>query len=225
MREREGDRFGLISIINHWAVAVLFLSVLGLGFYLDYVGEGRMLRGPWMEVHKATGVILLVVASWRVFWRLRQGFPKDTIEMPAWQHLAAKLVHWILLFAIIAMPVSGILLSLFSERAINVFGLFIIPAQAENQQINWLSSIFHESFAYFAAFIVFMHVGAVVKHHVIDKDDTLQRMLSPKPRAPRPAPAKKVIRRPSVPVRTARSIPKKRGYATAARPTLPTRRP
>lgn len=177
MREKEGYRFGLISIINHWTVAIVFLSVLGLGFYLDFLGSGRALRGPWMGAHQAAGALFFVLALWRIGWRLLQGFPKDVATMPAWQHLSAKLVHWMLLFSIFAMPLSGILLNLYAERAINVFGLFTLPAQPENELISRIAYLVHSTLAYIVAITIFMHVGAVIKHHLIDKDDTLKRMI------------------------------------------------
>jgi cytochrome b561 len=180
MKEKEGFRFGLVSIINHWANAVIFLSVLGLGFYLSFMGDGRAVRGPWMEAHKAGGVLLLVMAMWRVSWRLFHGFPKDVIEMPTWQKLSAKLVHWMLLFAILAMPISGILLSLYGERSINVFGLFVVPAQAENELITRIAYAIHGNLAYLVSGAVLLHVGAVLKHHLLDKDDTLKRMITSK---------------------------------------------
>jgi|GEM_PF-156639 len=180
MKEKEGFRFGLVSIINHWANAIIFLSVLGLGFYLSFMGDGRAVRGPWMEAHKAGGVLLLVLAMWRVSWRLFHGFPKDVIEMPTWQKLSAKLVHWMLLFAILAMPISGILLSLYGERSINVFGLFVVPAQPENELISRIAYAIHGNLAYLVSGAVLLHVGAVLKHHLLDKDDTLKRMITSK---------------------------------------------
>lgn len=180
MREKEGFRFGLVSIINHWANAIIFLSVLSLGFYLSFVGDGRAVRGPWMEAHKAGGVLLLVLALWRVSWRLFHGFPKDVTAMPTWQKLSAKLVHWMLLFAILAMPISGILLSLYGERSINVFGLFVVPAQPENELISRIAYAIHWSLAYLVSGAILLHVGAVLKHHLLDKDDTLKRMITSK---------------------------------------------
>lgn len=180
MREKHGSRFGLISIINHWSVALLFIFILCLGFYLDFVGVGRGLRGPWMGVHKAAGVLFLVLALWRISWRLSQGFPQDVAPMPLWQRLSAKLAHWILLLAIIAMPVSGILLSVFSERAINVFGLFTLQALPENELVSRFAYLVHSSLSYIVAATILLHVGAVFKHHLIDKDDTLRRMLKPR---------------------------------------------
>lgn len=177
MREKEGSYFGWVSIINHWSVALIFISTLCLGFYLDFMGSGRGLRGPWMGVHQATGALFLILAAWRLGWRLRQGFPQEVAHMPTWQVISAKLVHWILLLAIIAMPLSGILLSLYSERSINVFGLFTLPSQPENELVSRISHAVHESLSYIVSVTILMHVGAVIKHHVLDKDDTLKRML------------------------------------------------
>lgn len=177
MREKEGFHFGVISIINHWTVALIFIFTLALGFYLDFIGSGRALRGPWMGVHQAAGALFMGLAVWRLSWRLFHGFPQEVVHMPAWQVLSAKLVHWVLLFAIIAMPLSGILLTLYSERSINVFGLFVIPAQAENELITRIANTVHQTLAYIVSAAIVMHVGAVLKHHFIDKDDTLKRML------------------------------------------------
>jgi cytochrome b561 len=216
MKEKEGFHFGRISIINHWTMAILFLCVLSLGFVLDFLGSGRAIRGPWMEAHKAGGVILLLFGLWRVSWRLRQGFPKDVVHMPAWQHVSAKLVHWMLLFAIIAMPLSGLLMSLFSERAINVFGLFVIPAQAENETISRIGSAVHEILAYIVAGTILMHVGAVAKHHLIDRDDTLKRMLRVRKEAPPP-----VLNRRAAAARLAKYANVSKSAAQAARKTAP----
>jgi cytochrome b561 len=180
MKEKEGIRFGRVSIINHWTNAIIFLSVLGLGFYLSFLGDGRAVRGPWMEAHKAGGVLLLVLALWRVSWRMFHGFPKDVISMPTWQKMSAKLVHWMLLFAILAMPLSGILMSLYGERSINVFGLFVVPAQPENELISRIAYAIHGNLAYLVSGALLLHVGAVLKHHLLDKDDTLKRMLTSK---------------------------------------------
>lgn len=178
MREKDGYHFGVISIINHWTVALLFISVLCLGFYLDFVGSGRGVRGIWMGVHQAIGVFILLWASWRLSWRLAQGFPKDTVHMPKWQEVSAKMAHWVLLFSTLAMPISGILLSLYGERSVNFFGIITIPPQPENPLISGLAYLVHETLSYIVAITIFMHVGAVFKHHLIDRDDTLKRMIS-----------------------------------------------
>ena len=177
MKEKHGLHFGWVSIVNHWAVAVVFISVLCLGFYLDYVGSGRAPRGPLMGAHIAGGLFLFGIACWRIVWRLAQGFPKDVAPMPLWQRLSAKAVHLLLLLVIVVMPISGILMTLFGERGINVLGLFTIPAQADIEAISQPAYLVHEYLAYIFLGILALHVGAVLKHHYFDKDATLKRML------------------------------------------------
>jgi cytochrome b561 len=70
--------------------------------------------------------------------RLGCSFPPAASPMPAWQETASKAVHWALLAGVIVMPASGIIASVFQRRAIDVFGLFDIPAQAENASLAGL---------------------------------------------------------------------------------------
>lgn len=186
MREKQGRHFGVISILNHWCSAIVFLSLLALGFFLEFTGDGRGTGGPLMGLHKSVGVLFLGFACWRLGWRLLQGFPKDVASMPWIQEVAAKLVHWALLTATIVMPVSGILMSIYGNRSINVFGLFTVPAMPENEYINRIADGVHWAVAYLVALAVLMHVGGVLKHHLLDRDETLKRMIKPLKSASQP---------------------------------------
>ncbi|MGB0719438.1 MAG: cytochrome b [Bdellovibrionales bacterium] len=178
MREKDGKNFTMISRLNHWGIAVFFLAMLGFGFYLAFGDIPRADKGPLMGLHKALGVVFLAFASWRVIWRLAQGFPKDIAIMPNWQSLAAKATHWALLAAVIIMPVSGVLMSIFSGRAVNVFDIVTIPAQPKNEAIQFAAHNMHEIAPYIIAALILLHAAAAVKHHAIDKDATLKRMLT-----------------------------------------------
>jgi len=70
----------------------------------------------------------LIFGLWRVFWRLKKGFPATVATMPNWQAKAAKISHRFLLLCILLMPISGIVMSLYKGRKIDVFGMFTIPA-------------------------------------------------------------------------------------------------
>jgi cytochrome b561 len=73
--------------------------------------------------------------------RLGCSFPPAASPMPAWQETASKAVHWPLLARVIVMPASGIIASVFRRRAIDVFGLFNIPAQAEHASLAGLAGL------------------------------------------------------------------------------------
>ena len=169
--------YGTTSRINHWVIALAMIGLLGLGLYLEFGGLEREAKGPLRDIHKAAGVLVLIFGAWRVTWRLLKGFPAAASSMPAWQEKASQLAHWVLLAGIILMPVSGLLGSLFSGRDVAVFGFFTIPAQTK---IEWLQSLGHGVHSWFGkalAAVVVVHVVAALKHHIIDKDTTLQRML------------------------------------------------
>ena len=179
MTDSKTGTYNAISRANHWIVSLAFFGMLAVGFYLEYGGLTREARGPIMALHKATGTGLLIVVAWRVIWRLNQGFPASTAStMPGWQVMASKAVHWALLAAIIVMPLSGVFGSLFAGRPIDIYGLFTIPSFEKNEAIKSAAGFTHTVMAYALAGLITVHVAAAIKHHLIDKDATLTRMLT-----------------------------------------------
>jgi cytochrome b561 len=173
--------YGTTSRINHWIIAIAMIGMLGLGLYLEFGGMAREAKGSLRDIHKAIGVLVLVFGLWRVTWRLLKGFPAAASSMPAWQETASKVAHWVLLAGIVLMPLSGLLGSIFSGRDVSVFGFFTIPGQAE---IEWLQALSHGVHSWFGkalAAVVVIHVAAALKHHIVDKDATLVRMLKGTP--------------------------------------------
>lgn len=187
------DTYGRVSRANHWITALFFLAMLGLGFTLSYAEFSRDTRAPLMLVHKATGVLLLGWAAWRVGWRIRNGFPSPPAPHPRWQIRLSKLVHVGLLTAILLMPFSGLMDSLLGGRDVDMYGLFVIPAIAESEPLEQLAERIHSVTAYTLAGLLVLHIGAALRHHLIDRDPTLLRMIkgaAPTPDAPRPEPAR-----------------------------------
>ena len=169
--------YGTTSRINHWVIAIAMIGLLGLGLYLEFGGLAREAKGPLRDIHKAAGVLVLIFGVWRVSWRLLKGFPAAASNMPAWQEKASMLAHWVLLAGIILMPVSGLLGSLYGGRDVAVFGFFTIPAQPKVEWLQTLGHVVHSWFGKAMAAVVVVHAAAALKHHFIDRDATLQRML------------------------------------------------
>lgn len=178
--EKDGLHYGLVSRLNHWLVAVVFIGMLCFGFFLSYGGLTPEVRRALMPVHKSIGTLFLVYASWRVLWRLIQGFPKDISATPPWQHCLARVVHWLLLISVVSMPLSGVVMSLYGGRSIDVFGWFTLPAQAKTHLVSRLAHEIHEIAPLFIVALVLLHISAALKHHFLDKDNTLRRMLGHK---------------------------------------------
>ncbi|MEX0303289.1 MAG: cytochrome b [Leisingera sp.] len=169
--------YNLVSRINHWLFAILFMGMLGYGFYLAYGGLELPQKLPLIGTHKSIGVVVLLLALWRVGYRILQGFAKPVADMPKAQEIASKVSHIILLAGIIAVPVSGLVLALYSGFPTDVFGLFTIPAI---DKVDWLVGAARSAYkiaAYLVTITLVLHVAAALKHHLIDQDRALIRMI------------------------------------------------
>ncbi len=170
-------RYDRLSRFNHWFTACAFLGMLSVGFYMTYVEMPREQKYPILIVHKAVGVLLLVFAGWRVGYRISQGFVATSVATPIWQVHIAKMVHYALLLCTIGMPMSGLVMSLFSGQPTSVFGLVTIPAVDKIDVISGAARAVHRWVAYGFVIALVLHVVAALKHHFIERDSTLRDML------------------------------------------------
>ncbi|RKF16688.1 cytochrome b [Roseovarius spongiae] len=171
------DSFGIVSKLNHWISATLFLGALGLGLYIDNGGLTREAIGPYMQWHKALGVAVLIYGLWRVGWRIAQGFPRGAIKAPRWQERVAKLSHIGLLIAILAMPVSGVLMTIAAGRDLSIWGVTLLSAPAKTAWLDGVAGAVHDLAPPVILVLLALHIGAALKHHFIDRDATLRRMV------------------------------------------------
>lgn len=170
--------YDLVSRFNHWIIALAMIGMLAFGLYLEeFVPRGPE-KGALINIHKAIGVLILIVGLWRVGWRLAQGFPDPAAPAPKWQEAMAKLTHWVLILGIIVMPVSGMMTSLFGGHDISVFSLFVIPGQEENRALSSAAGSVHAIVGKILIAFIALHILGALKHHLIDKDATLVRMTS-----------------------------------------------
>lgn len=178
MTDKTGATYGATSRLNHWLGALLFAGMLTVGFILSYDvlpdDQARDVR----NLHKATGVIVFFFALWRVTWRLGQGFPPPASDRAAWELTLSKLVHYAMLLTLIIMPLSGLTMSLFSGRPIDMYGMFAIPPIAEVREIVKPMRQVHGIAAYTLVTLIVLHIAGALKHSLIDSDGTLRRMLT-----------------------------------------------
>ncbi|WP_407330348.1 cytochrome b [Enterovibrio sp. 27052020O] len=164
------------TIALHWAVAVVIIGMLAVGSYMVDLPKGPD-KGELIGIHKSIGFIVLILASLRVLWRLKEGQITPIPGSPNWQEKAAKGAHHLLLLATILMPVSGIMMSVGGGRGLDVFGVSLI---AGGEKTEWMQAVGHETheiLAFILIAVIVLHVAGAVKHHLVDKDMTLKRML------------------------------------------------
>ncbi|MEJ6393824.1 cytochrome b [Gymnodinialimonas sp. 2305UL16-5] len=169
--------YDVLSRLNHWILAVLIVAMLGFGFYLAYGGVPVPEKLSMIATHKAVGVVVMVLAVWRIGYRLVQGFALPVGTMPPWQARASHLSHVVLLVSLALMPISGLIMGMFSGIPTDVFGIVTIPAFERVDAISAAARMAHKYIAYLFAATLAVHIAAALKHHLIDKDSTLIRMV------------------------------------------------
>jgi cytochrome b561 len=129
------------------------------------------------NLHKATGVSLLIVAIVRLTWRFMQPQPALPADMPRWQQRAAKSNFALLYVLMVAMPVSGLLMSLLNGHSVSFYGLFTIQALAQKHFLGFIAHEAHHLLSYILVAAITLHMLAAFYHYFIRKDNVLQSML------------------------------------------------
>jgi cytochrome b561 len=170
-------RYSAIAIGFHWLLALMILISFSVGFYMVDLpmSPSRLKLYNW---HKWAGVIILALSAARLLWRLTHRPPPLPLEMPAWQRAASHLSHNALYVLFFAVPLIGWAYSSAAGFPIVLFGVIPLPDFVEkNRELAELIKPWHRYAAYALAVVVVVHVAAAIKHHFVDRDDVLKRML------------------------------------------------
>ena len=161
----------------HWVMAALLISVFALGLYMQGLpfSPDKLKFYSW---HKWAGICVLSLVAFRLIWRLTHRPPVMPNDMPAWQKIAAHAAHLALYLLMFAIPVSGWLMSSAKGVTTVLFGLWPLPdLVARDRELGDALQNLHWYLNVSLALFVAIHVLAVFKHHFLDKDDILRRML------------------------------------------------
>ncbi|MBV1909588.1 MAG: cytochrome b [Kangiellaceae bacterium] len=172
------NHYGWISIFIHWIVALTVFGLFGLGYWMVDLGYYDAWYKPAPALHKSIGITLLALMVVRTIWRKNQIKPKPLATHTEIERKSGHAVHIALYFIIFIVMFSGYFISTADGRAIEVFELFEVPgfgALIENQED--VAGLIHQYAAYTLVGIAILHALAALKHHFIDKDNTLKRML------------------------------------------------
>lgn len=170
------------TMIMHWMVAILMIWLIGIGIYMS---ENHVY--PLYDLHKSVGVIAFGLILARVVWRLKEGFPTPVSQYKKHEIMLSKVVHWTLLIGTILMPISGMVMSGAGGHGISVFGFELFAANPDpmnahkvlpfNESLAKAGNAMHGTIAWVMVIAIVLHVAGALKHHLVDKDRTLLRML------------------------------------------------
>jgi cytochrome b561 len=165
------------AIALHWLMAALILAALPLGLTMTglALSPTKLQLYAW---HKWLGVTVFGLALVRLVWRLTHPAPDLPATIPAWQQTAAHALHGLLYALMLAIPLSGWLMSSAKGFQTVYLGLWPIPdLLSKDAALAEVLAALHAWLNYSLIALLLAHVGAALKHQLIDRDAVLGRML------------------------------------------------
>jgi cytochrome b561 len=177
------NRYNGLARFFHWSMALLVMGLVAMGFYMVTLTY----YDPWYQsapnLHRSLGVLAFFMVVIRWGWRKIKPPPPLSPELKPLEKLAAHWVHHLLYGLMFVLPLSGYFITTAKGEPIVVFGLFEIPSlltAITNQPIaNFedMAGFIHLALAIILVGLIFVHAAGGLKHHFIDKGDSLSRML------------------------------------------------
>jgi cytochrome b561 len=172
-----GPRYTHLAITLHWLIAIAIIGTFAVGLYMHELplSPQKLKIYSW---HKWAGVTIFLFVVLRLGWRLLYRPPGLPAAMPAWQRHAAGVTHVLLYLLMFAVPLSGWLMSSAKGFQTVYFGVLPLPdLLVKSKELGDVLQEVHELLNFTMAALVVAHLGAALKHHFIDRDDVLTRML------------------------------------------------
>lgn len=176
------NKLSHLTIALHWIVGITIIGMLGLGLYMDLTQTYSL-----YSIHKSVGVCIFLIIILRVIWRIYNGWPAPASQYKKWEQRLSKIVHYTLLIGTVLIPFSGMTMSAMGGHGIMVFGFELFPRHNDmlnpgevipiNAGLAKAGSFLHEWVSYVIIVALALHISGALKHHIIDGDGTLKRML------------------------------------------------
>lgn len=190
-------RYTKTAVILHWLIAIAIFSMFALGWFMEglpkegakqtaydlfnfgiytwQLADAATPRTFYFNLHKSIGVTILGLIVIRVLWRVTHKPPALLASYKVWERKLATGVHHLLYLLMIALPVSGVIMATYSKYGIKWFGYPLIKGLDNNAARESFKEI-HELIGIVILVMLILHIAGALKHHFVDKDDTLKRM-------------------------------------------------
>jgi len=168
--------WGSLTKALHWIIVLLIINQWVIAEQAEELkGLAKLQALSW---HKSFGMTILMLAIIRLVWRWMNPVPDLTAETKPWERVLAKISHVLLYALIFAMPLTGWMMSSARNFPVSWFKLFQFPdlvAPAE-QTFHRMQDLHHLLFSVLVV-VALLHAAGALKHHFIDRNDVLKRML------------------------------------------------
>jgi cytochrome b561 len=177
-------RYTTTAIALHWSIAALIVCGFALGLSMVPLPLSRQ-KLQWYAWHKWLGITVFLLSCARLAWRWRHA-PPPPPPMPEWQRRAAAISHLLLYALLLVIPITGWLYS--SATGVQVVYLGLLPLPDLVPKDKALAALFqacHVTLNFTLLALVCVHAAAALRHHYVDRDTVLWRMLpAARPRRP-----------------------------------------
>jgi cytochrome b561 len=180
LNTEEPSGYGAMAIALHWLMAIVLLALVVLGLYMVSLPDVGfdMWKIYLILYHKQLGVLAFTLAVLRLAWRVGRALPALVATLPEWQKVIARFVHLCLYGLMFALPVTGWLMSSAAGFPVSFLGLFQLPdVVSPNEYLFRAYAQAHKWLSYGLIGLTLVHAGAALRHHFLNKDETLQKML------------------------------------------------
>ena len=172
------QRYTKVAIVFHWLIALMIIGTFTMGLVMTDMPGLTPTKLKYYSWHKWAGVTILALATLRLLWRLTHAAPAYPNSMSDWQKTSANALHGLLYVLMLAVPLSGYFYTLSAGFPVVYFGLFELPVLiAKNEALKPVLKEVHFWLNMVLAGTVGLHVAAALKHHFIDRDGIVKRML------------------------------------------------
>ena len=178
------SRYSSVAIALHWITGLLILGNLIGGLTMDYWLDSP---DPAMKqtgffiigLHKSIGMTVLVLTLVRLAWRIGNPPPPLPSHMTRVEIILARLTHFAFYVLMLALPLTGWAMVSTGKVVYPTvwFGLFTVPPLPLPKSLGELFQESHELLAWVMIATLALHIAAAIKHHYLDRDDVLARML------------------------------------------------
>lgn len=192
--------YGGVTKTLHWLTALLIFIALPLGWFANNLAQSIYdpaipttnadiaQAAQLFSLHKTVGVTVFFVALARILWALSQPKPGLLNADNKPEAFAAETVHWLLYGSLVLVPLSGWIDHAATEGFAPILWPFgqNLPLIPKSEHLSELMATLHWLFMLVLVVALALHIAGAIKHHVIDKDSTLRRMLPGRSNAPAP---------------------------------------
>ncbi len=168
--------YGSVSRLFHWAIAAIYIGLFYVAYTMMDMPNSPEKFGLY-GWHKSFGVLVFILALARIIWRWSNPVPQAEPGTQSWQYHCAQLAHYGLYALMLAMPLSGYIMSTVGGHDVSLFGLKLPSLLAQDPSLMGTARQAHTLLSQAIMGLVGVHVLAGLWHHLVRKDRTLTRMI------------------------------------------------